>query len=66
MSKTDTRLPASRPGLLHSDPRTSSAIRDKLGEQLRTMYGSLEEEPLPDRLLDLVRRLDEPRCRRMP
>jgi hypothetical protein len=59
MSKTDKRQPASRTGLLRRDPRTSSTIRDKLGEQLRTMYGRLEKEPLPDRLLSLVRRLDE-------
>jgi hypothetical protein len=60
MSKIDKLNTASRPGLLHTDPRTVSAVRDKLGEQLRTMYGRLREEPLPDRLLALVRRLDEP------
>jgi hypothetical protein len=62
MSKTDKRQPASRPGLLRTDPRTSSIIRDKLGEELRAMYGQLEE-PLPDRLLAVVRRLDEPRSK---
>ena len=61
MSKTDKRQPTSRPGLLQADPRTVSAVRDKLGEQLRAMYGSLEEEPLPDRLLALVRQLGQPR-----
>ena len=60
MSKTDKRQPASRTGLLRIDPRTSSTIRDKLGEELRAMYGRLEEEPLPDRLLDFVRQLDQP------
>jgi hypothetical protein len=66
MSKTDKRQPASRAGLLHTDPHTSTAIRDRLGEQLRAMYGKLEEEPLPDRLLDLVRQLDQPRSREKP
>ena len=60
MSKIDRHNTASRPGLLQTDPRTVSAVRDKLGEQLRSMYGKLEEEPLPDRLLALARRLDEP------
>jgi hypothetical protein len=63
MSKTDKRQPTSRSGLLQTDPRTVSAVRDKLGEQLRAMYGKLEDEPLPDRLLNLVRQLDQPRSR---
>jgi hypothetical protein len=28
------------------------------------MYGELEEQPLPDHLLNLVRQLDQPRSRR--
>jgi hypothetical protein len=63
MSTTEKPNTASRPGLLQTDPHTVSAVRDKLGEQLRTMYGKLEEEPLPDRLLALARRLDEPRSK---
>ena len=47
MSKTDERQSAPRTGLLQVDQRTSPAIRDKLGEQLRAMYGKPEEEPLP-------------------
>jgi hypothetical protein len=66
MSKTDKRQPTSRTGLLRSDPRTVSAIRDKLGKELRAMYGKLEEEPLPDRLLALVRQLGQPRSRGKP
>ena len=66
MSKTDKRQPASRAGLLRPDPRTVSAVRDKLGEQLRAMYGKLADEPLPDRLLNLVRQLDQPRSRGEP
>jgi hypothetical protein len=63
MSKTDKRHSTSQAGLLQTDPRTSPAIRDKLGEQLRSMYGKLEEQPLPDHLLNLVRQLDQPRSR---
>ena len=63
MSKTDKRQSAPRTGLLHADQRTSPAIRDKLGEQLRAMYGKPEEEPLPDQLLHLIRQLDQPRSR---
>jgi len=66
MNKTDKRQSASRTGLLRTDPRTSSSIRDKLGVELRAMYGKLEEEPLPDHLLNLVWQLDQPRPRRKP
>ena len=63
MSKIDKLNTASRLGLLQTDPRTVSAVRDKLGEQLRTRYEQLEEEPLPDRLLALARRIKEPRSK---
>jgi hypothetical protein len=66
MNKIDKRQTASRTGLLQTDPRTSSTIRDKLGEELRAMYGKLEEEPLPDRLLALMRQLGQRRCGRKP
>ncbi len=66
MNKTDKRQTASRTGLLQTDPRTSSTIRDKLGEELRAMYGKLEEQPLPDRILALMRQLGQPRRRRKP
>ena len=39
----------------------SLAIQDRIGEQLRTMYGDLKAEPLPERLLDLTKQLDERR-----
>ena len=66
MNKTDKRQTASRTGLLQTDPRTSSTIRDKLGEELRAMYGKLEEQPLPDRILALMRQLGQPRFGRKP
>ena len=66
MNKTDKRQTASRTGLLQTDPRTSPTIRDKLGEELRAMYGTLEEQPLPDRILALMRQLGQPRFGRKP
>ena len=58
MSKIDEQ-PAPRTGLLQTDQRTSPAIRDKLGEQLRAMYGRPEEEPLPDNLAHLMRQVGQ-------
>lgn len=66
MNETDKRPPSVRAGLLRTDPRTSSAVRDKLSAELRAMYSKLEEEPLPDRLLDLVRQLGRSRSRGKP
>ena len=59
MSKTDDHQTVPRTGLLQADQRTSPVIRDRLGEQLRAMYGKPEEEPLPDRLLHLLRQLGQ-------
>jgi hypothetical protein len=61
MSKTGELRPSPWRGLLQTDHRTSPAIRDKLGEQLRAMYGKPDAEPLPEHLLHLVRQLDQPR-----
>jgi hypothetical protein len=61
MSKTGELRPSPWRGLLQTDQRTSPAIRDKLGEQLRAMYGKPDAEPLPEHLLHLVRQLDQPR-----
>ena len=66
MNKTDKRQTASRTGLLQADPRTVSAVRDKLGEELRAMYGRLADEPLPDCLLKLVWQLDQPHSKGKP
>jgi hypothetical protein len=34
-------------------------VQDALGERLRSMYGDLRAEPVPDRLLDLLRQVDD-------
>jgi hypothetical protein len=66
MSKTDTDQPRSRTGLLQIDPRTSAAIRNRLGEQLRAMYGTSEEETLPESLLTLAKQFDQPGSKATP
>jgi len=45
---------------LPDEPKINQAIQGKIGEQLRTMYDDLKAEPVPDRLLDLIRLLDKP------
>lgn len=37
-----------------------AAVRTAIGNMLRTYYGYLLKEPKPSRLIDLLRRLDEP------
>ena len=36
-------------------------VEDLIGEQLRAMYGDILGEPLPDRFLDLLERLETDR-----
>lgn len=61
MSKTDEHRPAYPPGVLKPDRIISPSIQVMLGEQLRAMYGKPEFEPVPDHLLDILKRLEEPR-----
>lgn len=44
----------------HGGGPVSRAIQDDIGERLRIMYDALKENPLPERLLDLVKQLDKP------
>ena len=39
------------------DPRLSCTDRDRLGERLRAMYAALSEEPLPQKLQEVLQRL---------
>ncbi len=66
MNTTIKRQSEFQAGLLQTDPRTVSAVRDKLGKELRAMYGRLADEPLPDRLLKLVWQLDQPHSKGKP
>jgi hypothetical protein len=60
MDKTDQDCPTHE---RTAKPRDliSLAVQDGIVAQLRAMYRDLEAEPLPDRLLDLLKQLDEPR-----
>lgn len=40
------------------DPGLDRAIQARIGDRLRAMYDNLAEEPVPDRLADILKRLD--------
>lgn len=40
-------------------PRLPKDIQNKIGQQLRAVYNRIAEEPVPDHLLKLLKRLDE-------
>jgi hypothetical protein len=50
-------LPLSRSGPEPQTANLSRKDRDHLGERLRTMYDALRDEPLPERLQDVINRL---------
>jgi hypothetical protein len=39
-------------------PALDRTVQAQIGDKLRTMYGELVEQPVPDRLADLLRQLD--------
>ena len=39
--------------------RIGPDIQDRLGQQLRALYDQVRSEPVPERLLDLLKRLDQ-------
>jgi hypothetical protein len=45
--------------VLTDEEKVHRAIRTGVGEALRSYYRGLLEEPMPSRLTDLLRRLDE-------
>ena len=55
---------SSRPARAHQNspaasqgPALDRTIQSQIGDKLRTMYGELIEQPVPDRLADLLRQL---------
>jgi Anti-sigma factor NepR len=42
-------------------PTLDRTAQDRIGRQLRAMYADLERQPIPQRLLDLVGKLAEPK-----
>jgi Anti-sigma factor NepR len=53
-------LPRSNAKTPKTDPQVSPRIQEAIGDGLRAMYDSLKAEPLPDHLLQLLKKLDEP------
>lgn len=41
-------------------PKLDRQIQARIGEQLRSMYDELLQQPVPDRFADLLRKLDAP------
>jgi len=41
------------------EARLSPDLQDRLGLQLSAMYDQLRTEPVPERILDLLKRLDQ-------
>ena len=41
-----------------SEPTLDQTVRDRIGSDLCGMYGELLRQPIPDRILDLIARLD--------
>jgi hypothetical protein len=39
--------------------RSEERIQDRIGDELRKMYDHLLQEPVPDHLLDLLKKFDE-------
>ena len=42
-----------------TEARIGPELQDRLGQQLRAMYDQLRSEPMPERILDLLKRLDQ-------
>lgn len=42
-----------------TEPSLSRRDQNRIGQQLRAMYDALREEPVPQHLQDLIRRLGE-------
>jgi Anti-sigma factor NepR len=42
-----------------SEPSLDRAIQSRIGDQLRAMYDNLMQQPIPDRLAELLGRLEQ-------
>ena len=43
----------------HTPPRLDRDVQARIGEQLRTMYDELLQQPVPNRFVDLLKALDK-------
>jgi hypothetical protein len=44
---------------LSSDPKIDRAVQGRIGDQLRAMYDDLMHQPVPDRFMDLLSKLEK-------
>ena len=63
-SHTLKRGDSNSPGASRSDdpaeePGLDRAVQARIGDQLRAMYDTLMQQPIPDRLAELLDRLDK-------
>jgi Anti-sigma factor NepR len=49
---------ASLPDRLSSEPSLDRATQERIGDHLRAMYDDLMQQPVPDRFVDLLSRLE--------
>ena len=47
------------PSEVPTEARIGPDLQDRLGQQLRALYDQVRSEPVPERLLDLLKRLDQ-------
>jgi Anti-sigma factor NepR len=44
---------------LSSEPALDRAIQERIGDHLRAMYDDLMQQPVPDRFVELLKRLEK-------
>ena len=49
-----------------ADPKLDRAIQTRIGDQLRAMYDDLTQQPMPDKLKDLLTQLEQPGQEKSP
>lgn len=52
-------FPEAFPDQIPSEPTLDRAIQERIGDHLRAMYDDLVQQPVPDRLVDLLNRLEK-------
>jgi hypothetical protein len=52
------RFPRPIRSTMPDDPKLDSRLQAHIGEQLRSYYAELMDEPVPSRFVDLLKRLD--------
>jgi hypothetical protein len=50
---------SSLPAELSSEPGLDRAIQERIGDRLRAMYDDLVQQPVPDRFVELLSRLEQ-------